>query len=581
MAKKKQSLMEGALVLTLAVIISKLVGAIYRIPLTAAIGEDGMGFYSTGYNFYLTVYSIAVTGFPVAISKIVADYSAKGRFKDIKRVIRVSRILLICMGVVFAAALVLLARPYVDLVVHSPRAYYCIIAVAPSIIFSCLMCTYRGYNQGLKYMSPTAISQVIEVLFKAAGGLAGAYIFKNYFTNEFTSFGTVFGAAMSSADAEVTILSLAAAGAIFGVSLSTFVGYLYLVLRHIFKGDGITAEQLAASPEANKSGTILKQILRIGIPIALSSVAVTITGLIDNVSILDRLKLVVETDIQTLYTSHMGILELAEKQAGDLPNYLYGVYNMAMPIFNLVPALTGSFGMSALPHISSSWMTGDMSLTKKYMESAMRVTMLIAAPAGFGIAFLAGPISKLIYASRPVGAQLVEPMLTVLGIAAIFVAVVNPINAMLQAVGRVDVPVILMVIGGLIKLATNYFIVAIPYLNIKAAPLGNLLCFLTITLASIIVLRKVTKIKLDMRSIMGRPLLAGLLTGAYALVSYNLIIEFLNVGEKIATVASIAVGGVVYLIAIGMMKAIEPDDVIELPGGKKIVKILEKLHIIR
>ncbi|NLC79519.1 MAG: hypothetical protein GX683_07335, partial [Ruminococcaceae bacterium] len=471
--------------------------------------------------------------------------------------------------------------PYVDLVIESPRAYYCIIAVAPSIIFSCLMCTYRGYNQGLKYMSPTAISQVIEVLFKAAGGLAGAYLFKNYFTNEFSSFGTVFGSAMSAADAEVTILSLAAAGAMFGVSLSTFAGYLYLALRHLFKGDGITKEQLEASPEPNRNGKILKQILRIGIPIALSSVAVTITGLIDNVSILDRLNRVVASDINTLYASHLGVLELAEKQAADLPNYLYGVYNMAMPIFNLVPALTGSFGMSALPHISSSWMLKDMPLTKKYMESAMRVTMLIAAPAGFGIAFLAGPISKLIYASRPVGAQLLEPMLTVLGIAAIFVAVVNPINAMLQAVGRVDVPVILMIVGGLIKLATNYFIVAIPFLNIKAAPLGNLLCFLTITLASIVVLRRVTKINLNMRSVMGRPLLAGLLTGAYALVSYNLIVGITSLSEKLATVAAIAVGGVVYLISIGMMKAIEPDDVIELPGGKKLVNFLEKLHIIR
>ncbi len=579
MSKSKQSFIEGALILTLAVIISKIVGALYRIPLTAAIGEDGMGFYSTAYNFYLTIYAIAVTGFPVAISKIVAGYSTEKRYKDVKRVIRVSRAFLIVLGVVFTAILIFTAKPYVAWA-KNPRAYYCVLAVAPSVIFSCLMSTYRGYNQGMKNMTPTAVSQVIEVLFKAAGGLAGAYVLKNYFVNEYAASGTVFGTVMAnSAEAQVTILSLAAAGAMFGVSISTFVGYLYLLLHHIFKGDGISRELLENSPAPDSKGKILGQIMRIGIPIALSSAAVTLTGLIDNFSIMDRLNLVVNTDIATVYSSHMGVLELAEKQLEDIPNFLYGVYNMGMPIFNLVPALTGSFGMSALPHITSSWLMKDDALTKRYMESALRITMLIAAPAGFGIAFLSGPIAKLIYSRNPVGAALMEPMLTILGLAAIFVAVVNPISAMLQAVGRVDVPVKLMIAGGLIKLATNYFVVAIPALNIKAAPLGNLLCYFFITACSLMVLKRVTKIKMNMRSVLWKPLFGGLLTGSYALVAYYLLDKF--IGGRTATLGAIVVGGVVYLIAVGLMKAIEPEDIIELPGGKKLVDLLEKLHIIR
>ncbi|MEA5050942.1 MAG: polysaccharide biosynthesis protein [Oscillospiraceae bacterium] len=581
MAKNKQSFIEGALVLTLAAVLVKIVGALYRIPLTAAIGEDGIGFYSTAYNFYLTIYSVAVSGFPTAISRIVASYAAEGRYKDVKRVVSVARVFLLIVGVVCTAALVLVARPYVDWV-KSPKAYYCVLAVAPSIIFSCLMSTHRGYNQGMSNMTPTAVSQIIEVLFKAAGGLAGAYLLKNHFTQEFLASGTVFGTTMANAqEAEVTILSLAAAGAIFGVSLSTLAGYVFLLLRRLVVGDGISLEQLRASPEAHGGGYIFRQLLTIGVPIALSAVAVTLTGLIDNISILNRLAYVIHTDVGALYASHGGLLEQANKAVEDLPNYLYGVYNIGMPLFNLVPAITGSFAMSALPHVTAAWTLADKAKTKLYAESSLRITLLIAAPAGFGIAFLAGPIMRLLYPSRAVGAALAEPMLTLLGIAAIFVALMQPINAMLQAVGRVDIPVKLMLLGGAIKLATNYFLVAVPSFNIKAAPLGNLLCYMTISLIGLSAVRRITGISLDLAGVMGKPLFAGLLTGSFGLLAYNVLRTYARTGERISTVGGIAVGAAVYLIAIGVMQAVEPDDLLELPGGKKIVGLLEKLHIIR
>ncbi|MEA4912248.1 MAG: polysaccharide biosynthesis protein [Oscillospiraceae bacterium] len=581
MAKNKQSFIEGALVLTLAAVLVKIVGALYRIPLTAAIGEDGIGFYSTAYNFYLTVYSIAVSGFPTAISKIVAAYAAENRYKDVRRVVSVARVFLFIIGVVCTVALILVARPYVDWA-KSPKAYYCVLAVAPSIIFSCLMSTHRGYNQGMSNMIPTAVSQVIEVLFKAVGGLAGAYVLKNYFTNEYMASGTVFGSVMASAqEAEVTILSLAAAGAIFGVSLSTLASYLFLLVRRAVVGDGISQAQLQASPDAHANRYIFKQLLTIGIPIALSAVAVTLTGLIDNMSILNRLAYVISTDPGTLYASHGGVLEQANKALEDLPNYLYGVYNIGMPLFNLVPAITGSFAMSALPHVTAAWTLADRQRTRLYAESSLRITLLIAAPAGFGISFMAGPIMRLLYPTRAVGTALAEPMLTLLGLAAIFVALMQPINAMLQGVGRVDIPVKLMLLGGAIKLATNYYLVAIPSLNIKAAPLGNLLCYMTISLIGLAAVRRLTGISLDLRSAMLKPMLAGLLTGSFALLTYNALSAALHMSGRLATVAGIAVGAAVYLIAIGVMQAVEPEDIVELPGGKKIVGLLEKLRVIR
>ncbi len=583
MSKQKQNIVEGGVILTLAVVVVKIVGAVYKIPTFGLIGEDGVGFYYTAYNLYLTVYSLAVTGFPVAVSKIVAGFAAEGRFKDVRKLVKVSRWAFGILGVISSIVLALLARPYVN-AIDNPRSYYCVLMVAPSLLFSCLMSVQRGYNQGMQNMVPTAVSQVIEVLFKAGAGFGLAYIAKSRLSAEFAASGTVFGEVCAdAATADVAISAVTAAAVILGVSISTFAGWAYLAIRRAFKGDGIHAADIINSPRAHSAGYLLKQIGIFVLPIAISSVTVNITGLIDNASILERLRGVVEGNLATLYASHGGWLEQAEKAPADLPNYLYGVYNSAISIFNLVPSLTGSFGMSALPHVTAAWQLKNRAAVTEGMESTLRLTTLIAAPAGFGIAFLAGPIAQLLYGnSMPVGSHMMGTILTILGIAAIFVAIVSPLNALLQAVGRIDVPVKLMVVGGLIKLASNYFLVAVPSLNIKAAPAGNLLCYLVIFILSIIIVQKTAGIKLDIKGTLIKPLFAGLMCGVFALLAYNVFTRLLpSISAKIVTVAAIGVGALVYVIVLGVTKALAREDVRSFPGGRKLEVLLEKVHMLR
>ncbi|MDO4565996.1 MAG: polysaccharide biosynthesis protein, partial [Oscillospiraceae bacterium] len=551
------------------------------------IGEDGSGFYATAYNLYLTIYSLAVTGFPVAVAKLVATYAAEGRYRDVKQIVKTSRLAFGILGVIASLALMLLARPYVTWV-ENPGAFYSVLMVAPSLLFSCLMSVQRGYNQGMKNMIPTAVSQVIEVLFKAACGLGFSLIVKNHFTAEFEQFGTVFGTAYENAgSASVAISSLSAAAVILGVSVSTCAGWLYLAIRNAVKGDGISKSQLKGSPEPHSSRYLLKQILIFVFPIALSSVTVNITGLIDNSSVLYRLRHVIETDLAALYLSHGGWLEMAERTLEEIPNYLYGVYNTAISIFNLVPSLTGSFGMSALPHVTTAWQQKDQKALRRGVSSTLRLTTLIAAPAGFGIAFLAAPIADLLYgSSMPIGSHIAGSILPTLGIAAIFVALVSPINALLQAIGRIDVPVKLMLVGGLVKLASNYLLVGIPSLNIMAAPMGNLLCYFVIFVFSLIILSRETRIRYNLKSIFFKPLFSGLLCGVFARLSYSgleLLLGDRMSGTlaKLVTVAAIGVGALVYLVALGATGALVRADVRSLPGGAKIEKVLEKIQMLR
>ena len=579
MSKQKQNFFEGAFILTIAIAIAKLVGFLYRIPLYNIIEEDGIGFYSYAYNIYSVIYSITVTGFPTAVSKIVAQYASEGRWRDVRRTVKVSRVFLGILGGIAAVVMIIAAKPYCEFK-NNFYAYVSLIALGPSLLFSCFMATHRGYNQGMSNMVPTAVSQVVEVIFKALTGLAGSYAAKAFFTAEYASKGTVLGEVQeNAAQALVSICALSAAGAMLGVTLSTFAGWLYFVIRRAKHGDGISREDYVSAPKAEPGGRILKKVLAVGLPIAFSAAAVSLTGLIDNETVINRLAGCLAKNPAALFASHNGVLELAEKNIEDIPNYLYGVYNIGMPLFNLVPTITGTFGISVLPHITTAWQQRDRRTARINMERALKLTTLVAAPAGFGIAFLAGPLAKLLFASRTIGVVLTAPMLTVLGVAAVFVGISGIVNSMLQAVGRVDIPLKLMIIGGIIKLTSNYLLIGIPRFNIKAAPFGNLLCYAVIVVLGLLILIKATRIRIDLVETMIKPMIAGLAAGLSARLVYTAVA--VTDRTKVATVAGLAAAVLVYVIMVAVFGLITEDEALDFPGGKKLLPLLKKIKIVR
>jgi len=578
LSKKKQSITEGALILTLAVAIVKIVGLIYKFPLISELAGGGWGYYQTAYNIYGAIYAVAVAGFPSAVARLVAGYAASGRYRDVLALRRESLRLFGVIGVIGSAGLMLLARPLVDSM-QNPNAYFCVLAVAPSIFFSCLMSAYRGYYQGLSDMVPTAVSQVVEVLVKAGFGYAAVVLINHFLALEYHNYGTVLGVAQTPETEVSAILAVSSAGAIFAVTLSTLAGYLAMLVIYRKRGMGFTEEQVAASPAPERGALLRRQVLRYGFPLALSSIALRVTGLIDNATVLNRLTTVVKNDLAALYASHGGLFERIEVSVADLPNYLYEVYGYGMPLFDLVPTITATFGTSALPHIASAMQRGDSPLVKKNIESCLGITMLIAAPAGFGIAFMARPILDLLYPSLPVGVQLASPMLSVLGVAAVFSCLTSCVNTMLNAVGRFNTPVKIMTLGCVIKVAVNYIFVAIPSLNIKAAPLGNLLCYTTTGLVGLAVLLKSAEVRIDFSRTMLRPILAGMLTGATARLLYNLTEAILP--DRVATLFSVAVAVGVYAALVLLLGLIRRDELLGIPGGRKICALLEKLHLLR
>lgn len=573
--RKSHSFLQGALILSAGTMLVKLIGAIFKIPLTNMIGELGMGYFNTAYQIYMPIYTIATAGFPIAVSKMVSQNMALGRYRDVRQVYKTAGPFFFLSGLAGFLIMYFGAGPYTA-AVQSPNALFCIRMMAPTVFFCCMMSVHRGYYEGMRNMTPTAVSQVIEAVCKLFIGLLGAYLVMQAGMREYAAEGTVFGAVAADAEAAVNLtLPFAAAGAISGVTVGSVLGFLFLWLRHRIKGDGITQEELRASPVPESRRRTMGMLLRISVPVCIGALVINLGSLIDVTFLQNRLGAISPGTLRILF----GDLIPSSIHTGELTPYLYGCYTIAQNVAALVPTVAQSFGVSALPSVTAAWAGGDKVEIKKNVDSVVRLSSLIAFPAGLGIIALAGPILRLLFSQRPNGVLIATPLLAVLGVTVILMTISVPVNSMLQAVGRADLPVKLLSIGMLIKLALNYTLVAVPQINLMGACIGSVACYLFITVFGVYCLGRQTRVKLDYLSAFVKPLLAGVACAACAWGAQGLIARVLP--DKVATLAAVAVAVIVYIAVLLLVRAVTKEDILMLPKGEKLAGFLEKHHFLR
>ncbi|WP_040196140.1 putative polysaccharide biosynthesis protein [Candidatus Soleaferrea massiliensis] len=573
-----QSFLHGALILVAATIVVKLIGALFKIPLTNLIGGTGMGYFMTAYTLFNPIYALSIAGLPVAVSKLVAEHAARRQYRDVRRIMKLSCTLFFILGL-GGFLLLFFGAPLFAKLVGNQDALLSILMISPAVFFGCMMSSYRGYYEGLRNMYPTAVSQIVEAVAKLGFGIFGAAYLMQLGMQQYETTGLVFGTLVNSLDdAKAHILPFAAAGAIAGVALSTMMGALFLILRHRLKGDGITKEQMAASPPAQRRRVLMRSIVKIALPACLGAVVINITSLIDVVTIMNRLQSAIQEAPDVILSMYRAFLPEG-MNLSEIPNYLYGSYNgTAVTIFNLVPAITVSFGISALPAVASAWGLRNKKQIQHSIQSVLRITTLIAIPAGVGLSVLAQPILELLYSARPDECMIAAPLLQMMGIGAIFVAITTPVNSILQAVGRAGIPVKLMILGASLKLATNLVLISIPSVNIKGAPIGTILCYVLIVLLSLWILKRSTNVSLNVSGVFLKPGFAAAIMGVTAFVSHDILARIID--GKLATLCAIALSGIIYIFVLFLIRGIVKDDVIMLPKGEKIAKALEKYKLI-
>ncbi|MCL2106680.1 MAG: polysaccharide biosynthesis protein [Oscillospiraceae bacterium] len=589
-----QSMLNGAMILTAAMIMVKIIGLLYKLPLANAFMMQGKGFFSNAFEIYNPIYAIAITGLPIAVSRMVSQRVALGRYQDVHRIKKVATRLFLIVGVVGFVLLLSLAYPYAKYYTTGRlQSLPAILAIAPSIFFCCAMSIYRGYYEGLRNMVPTAVSQVIEALCKLILGLALAMITMKLGQAEYAGKGTVFGQPAANADiADSMLYPWSAAAAILGITVGTVIGFLYLFLRDKIRGDGITRDQLALSAPAEPWRKLLRELITIAIPMVLSSVILNVTNIIDTVNLNWLLNRAVEQHPDIIERIYGASFQLAKTvvTVEDRAVYIRGLYATALDFRNLVPTVVMALGVSALPAISAAWTLRRRDTVQRTVNSIIRISLIISLPAGFGMAVLAKEIMLLFFETNNAGMTVhAAPMLVVFGLSAALMSVSAPIVNMLQGIGRTDVPVKSLIAGAAVKIVSNFILVGNPEINVKGAPIGSVLCYIVIVAINLTALLKTARVKLNLSSVLWKPLFCSILCAAAAWAvnglfqrvmpdafarEHSRLVLLLSIGLAIGAAAA------VYGLSMLLTRAVTEDDLDMLPKGKKIGKVLAKYGLL-
>ena len=568
--RKKQSFLQGALILSLAAVLTKVIGALFfKIPLKN-LNSTAYGYFEATYNVYVPIYTVCTAGFPTAVSRMVSESIALGRYRDVKIIFRVAFRVFLVTGLVGTLLMLGLSSFYPEFV-NLPNTRLTMIVMAPAILFCCLVSAYRGVYEGSRNMTPTAISQIVEAVGKLLFGLSLAAGALQLGQSRFAAGLPVYGRMAETAEQAVEFsLPYVAAGAMIGVTAGSFFALLYIMIRYRARGIGFTRTELGGAPPSPSSRRMFRSLLRVAIPVALGTLATQLTNMIDVVSLQKCLAIVMERSgdiVEGMYAA-----QIAADGTTDVLGFLTGNRGAVVTFTNLVPNVTLTFGISALPLITSAWALRDKRRLKSTVSLVLRITMLVATPCGIGLAVLARPIMRMVY--DDVTAQVAGPMLEVMGIAVIFICLVAPINAMLQAVGRADIPAKIVLVGGAVKLLLNTTLVLNPYINIMGSAYSTLACYVVMVVLSLIALLRVVRVRLKWRGIFLKPLFSGVLCGVAAWAANGLLARIMP--GTVATILAILIAGIVYVLLLLLLGAFTREDILMLPKGQKIAQILEK-----
>ena len=541
---KKQNFIEGSLILIASAAVSKVIGAIFRIPLANMLGGTGMGYFSSAYGVFMTVYAVSVTGLPVAAAKLTAERSALEDEAGISKVRRTALLLCSLGGLAFTLLMLALAYPFCAFVGKSPRAVLSVAAIAPSVLFACITAVYRGCFEGRRNMYPTAVSQVIEAAVKLISGLALCYAVLNSPDSFFVSALSIvkrifpFESIMAMTAGEL-VMPLAAAAAVFGVTVSSAAGTAVVVLWGL---KGRKSAPAAKSSESTKA--VASQLISVIIPVALGSLVTNLTSLIDLATIVGSLgKAVAAAPEYFSEYINSGV------SPSDLPNFFFGSFTgLAVTVFNLIPSFTNMFGKGAVPAVAEGFAAKDKALVRQSAMNVIFTSAFIAVPSGIGISVLAPQILDLLFPSRSLETSVCVLPLRVLGAGVIFLSVSSVLFAVLQAAGKGSAPVKIMLWGVGVKLAGNLALVAVPKINVTGAAFSTSLCYLLIMLLSVSAASKCTEINVkEVYKLLFKLTFCGSLCGAAAFLTENLLSKAWD--SAFTLLISVPVGALFYIIS--------------------------------
>jgi len=527
----KKSFLQGAVILGAAGLFIKALGAVFRIPLGNLIGPIGMSYYQTAYPVYVFFLMLATAGIPIAISKMVSERVATDNYFEAGRVFRVSFILLLFIGVASSSICFFGAGP-ITAAMSVNEAKYSMMAIAPALLIVPMMAAFRGYFQGMQNMTLTAVSQSVEQFFRVAFGLYLAY--------------RLLG----------TGLEYSAAGAASGATIGAAFGLICVIA--LFLKDKKTLRLRMEGQQRQKgerTKDILLKIMIIAVPITLGAAIMPIMNAIDAGMV-------------------VRILESAGYHADDAKSMYGQLAGMAGPLINFPQVLTQAVAMSLVPAVSIAHKQHDIEFMRENIRMGLRSAIIIGLPCAFGLMTLSKQIMILLYPLQRASAESAAGCLFIMAIGVIFLSTVQTLTGVLQGIGKQLVPVRNLSIGAVAKLVLSYSLIRAPGIGVKGAAIGTVAAFVIASALNMIGVVKHTGVKIDLTITYVKPALAAIAMSAVVWLAYRAMHMFS--GNLISSLVSIAAGVVTYVFMIFSLKAITKEEVMKLPKGGKLARILNR-----
>ena len=542
MANKKQSsFLKQAAILGAAGILVRIIGMLYRSPLTAIISDEGNGYYGAAYNIYTIILLISSYSIPLAISKIISAKLALHEYKNAHRVF----ICALWYVVIVGSTASLFTWFAADLLVEA-NSVPALKVLAPTIFFSGLLGVLRGYFQAHGSMLQTSLSQIIEQLINAFVSIWAAWLLTRAY--------------VGTADISQIPIKGAAGGAL-GTGAGVAAGLIFMLFVYLLNRSFISKRlERDKHTHVQSYKTIFKTILFMVTPVIFS------TFIYNSITAIDS----------TLYYKIMMYLKNWSEEQSAIQ---YGVFSAKYTVIINIPiALASSISSAMIPSVSASYETGDLEAAHTRINEAIRFTMLLAIPATVGIGILANPIITLLF-PQPETLVLASDLLRAGCICIIFYALSTVTNAVLQGIGKVNIPMRNAAIALVIHLIILVPLLMFTELNLYALLLGTVAYSLTMCLLNDWSVKKYLGFHLELKKSFFLPALSAGIMGIVTWASYYFF-RIIGMGNIISLAISVACSMIVYFMAILKTKAITKDELSRFPKGNTLIRLGQKLRLL-
>jgi stage V sporulation protein B len=516
------SIVKQAAVLAAATLIVRFIGFLYRIPLTNLIGDRGNAYYAAGFNIYMLLLIVSAGAMPAAISKLVAERQAKGQYRNAHEIFKTAVYAGLVTGTI-GAVFMWFGADWIARFFGYPESKYAIRTLSPTIFIVAIMAVYRGYFHGMRNTVPTAVSQVIEGILNAVFSIWLAKVF--------------FDAAY---------IEYAAAGGTAGTGIGALAGLLIMVGIYAMAKPQIIArvKKDRGAGEYESRRKLLAALIRTAVPIIIGMSIFAIINIID----------------QKMVASRLAAAGFSPEDATDLFGQFTGKY---IVLTTLPVSISIALAAAVVPNIAKSQAEKEEKETVDKINMALRLSMAISIPAAVGLGILGEPILMMLFPNYSEGARLLQVGV----VSIIFISFVQIITGVLQGLGKVNAPVIGAFFGMLIKIPLNYFLIAIPGINVIGAVISTCACYLLAGCIDMFFLYKYTKIKPDYTGVMLKPLCASVMMGLACYVTYYVLMELAG-RNTVAVMGSILAGLLMYGVYMVMIKGFNKEDLLKLPMGR-------------